>query len=286
MTAAVQTVANQSSSASAAPRHQAGIIATVCRLGGFLVWVVTGFGLVHALFRRHDARTKMQEITVYSVHRSFFLWALILTGFVAAGVVRGHPAAAGVLGWVYIAVLVYTFLTLLFDVSAGRFVLLTGAFASLWVVSKYFEDLKGTHTLSAVVGYLKHLHPVLSPGLASVVSWMLLGPWVCGLFYSFANGRKRFTPNEIDEWFLGEGSELTDRSGLKFRTRYRDLLEMLLGFGAGDVLAVDNSHNTIKRWENVLFLTFLWPRLDAVLHQRSAVVDNAREDPVEVESVK
>ena len=284
MTATIQTIADQSNSTT--PRHHAGILATAHRLGGFLAWVFTGFGLLPALLRRHNARTKMQEITVYSVHRSFFLWALILTGFVCAAVARGHPAAAGALGWIYVAVLVYTFLTLLFDVSAGRFFLWTGAFAFLWVLSKYFEDLKGTHTLSEVFRYLEHLHPILSPGFASVVSWMLLGPWLCGLFYSFANGRKRFTPNEIDEWFLGEGSELTDRSGLKFRTRYRDLLEMLLGFGAGDLLAVDNSHNVIKRWENVLFLAFVWPKLDAVLHQRSAVVDNAKEDPVEVENVK
>jgi hypothetical protein len=284
MTTTIQSVASQSNPAM--PRHETGVIATIGRLGGFLGWVLTGFGLVPALLRRHNAHTKMQEITVYSVHRSFYLWALIAAGFVSSAVVRGHPGAAGALGWLYIAVLVYTFLTLLFDVSAGRFVLCTGAFALLWIVSKYLEDLKGTHTLSTVVNYLKHLHPVLSPGLASVVSWMLLGPWICGLFYSFANGRKRFTPNEIDEWFLGEGSELTDRSGLKFRTRYRDLLEMVLGFGAGDLLAVDNNHNPIKRWENVLFLAFLWPKLDAVLHQRSAVVDNAREDPVEVENVR
>ena len=82
---------------------------------------------------------------------------------------------------------------------------------------------------------------------------------------------------------MGEGSELTDRSGLKFRTKWRDLLETLLGFGAGDLLAVDNNHNVIKRWENVLFLCFVWPRLDEVLHQRSAVVDNAIDDPVAVE---
>ena len=284
MTTVIQTISPPSNSQSR--QRGIGFAAAIRRSGAFLIWVFSGFGLLPALLRRHDARAKMQEITVYSVHRSFFLWALILTGFVSAAVVRGHAGAAGPLGWVYIGVLVYTFLTLLFDVSAARFLLWTGAFAFVWVVSRYFEDLKGAHTLSSVVAYLEHLHPALSPGLASVVSWMLLGPWICGLFYSFANGRKRFTPNEIDEWFMGEGSELTDRSGLKFRTKYRDLLEMLLGFGAGDLLAVDNSHNVIKRWENVLFLAFLWPRLDAVLHQRSAVVDNAREDPVEVEDVR
>ena len=35
-----------------------------------------------------------------------------------------------------------------------------------------------------------------------------------------------------------------------------------------------------------IFLLFVWRRLDEILHQRSAVVDNAPEDPVEVESVR
>ena len=60
------------------------------------------------------------------------------------------------------------------------------------------------------------------------------------------NGRKKFTPNEIGEFRFGEGSELTDRTGLRFRTRYRDVLETLLSFGGGDILAVDNHQNQIK----------------------------------------
>jgi hypothetical protein len=108
-------------------------------------------------------------------------------------------------------------------------------------------------------------------------------PWIGALFQTFTNGRKRFTPNEISEWYVGEGCELTDRSGLKFRTRYRDILESVLGFGAGDLIAYDNSHNVIKKYESVLFLAFLWHRLDEILHERSALVDNAPENPVEVE---
>jgi hypothetical protein len=37
--------------------------------------------------------------------------------------------------------------------------------------------------------------------------------------------------------------------------------------------------------ENILFLSFLWRRLDEILHQRAAIVDNAPETPVEVEQV-
>ena len=253
------------------------------RLAAFSAWLFTGFGLFPLLFRRRGHEHKAQEIVVYSVHRAFFLWALILIGFVGAWVVRGHPAAAGAFGWAYIGVMLYTFLALLFDVGLGSLLLWTGIFLFMWLGSRYLEDLKHLHVLSALFGYLRGLKPSLQPGFAVVVSWLLLVPWIGSLFHTFTNGRKRFTPNEIDERFIGEGSELTDRSGLKFRTKWRDLLETLLGFGAGDLLAVDNNHNVIKRWENVLFLVFVWPRLDEVLHQRAAVVDNPKEDPVEVE---
>jgi hypothetical protein len=247
------------------------------RAGAFAAWVLTGFGLLPLLWRGHSPHAKTQEMVVYTVHRAFFLWALIAAGFVGAAVVHHYPSSAGFLGWVYVWVMLYTFVTLLFDVGTARFFLWAGIFGFVWVVSKYFEELKNVPVLSPVLGHLRQLHPRLEPGFVTVMSWLLLGPWVGALVHSFTNGRKRFTPNEIGEWFLGDGSELTDRSGLKFRTRYRDLLETFLGLGSGDLLAVDGSGTVVKRWENVLFLYFIWKKLDEVLDQRSAVVDSAPE---------
>ncbi|MDB5331137.1 MAG: hypothetical protein JWP03_2288 [Phycisphaerales bacterium] len=254
------------------------------RLLQFVLWVVSGFGLLGLFGRRRHY--KVQEVVVYSMHRGFFLWALIFTGFVGAAVVHRWPGAAVAMGWVYVWVLVYTFLTVLFDVSMARVILWLGIFAFGWLASKYLEELKHWQVLSPVMVFLRGLRPALNPGFALVLSLFLTVPWVGALFASFTNGRKRITPNEIGEWFLGDGSELTDRSGLKFRTRYRDLLETWLGFGSGDLVALDNSHNVVKRWENILFLFFMWGRLDEILHQRSAVVDNAPDDPVEVEDAR
>ena len=47
-----------------------------------------------------SARFKVEEISVYCVHRSFFLWALILTGFVGAFAVHHHGRPL-LWGWVY-----------------------------------------------------------------------------------------------------------------------------------------------------------------------------------------
>jgi hypothetical protein len=35
-------------------------------------------------------------------------------------------------------------------------------------------------------------------------------------------------------------------------------LESFLGLGAGDLEAVDATHQVVKRWENILFLSFYW----------------------------
>jgi hypothetical protein len=259
------------------------------RLLAFAKWILGGFGLVDFIRRKRKLRFKLEEVAIYTVHRAFFLWALILVGFIAALAVRhGGSRVANpiVWGWIYVCVLVYTMLTLLFDLNTLRFLLWTGIVAFVWIVSKYLEDMKHLHVLSGVTHYLAGLHPRLDAGTASVISWLLLGPWIGALLHSFGRGRKVFSPNSIEEWYLGEGREITDRSGLKFRSRYRDVFETVLGLGCGDLEAVDGNGVVVKRWENILGLMFIWSRLDEILHQRSAVVDNAADDPVEVEAVR
>ena len=44
-------------------------------------------------------RGKMDEVTVYSAHPSFFLWLLIAVGFTASAIVARYPQEAGLLGW-------------------------------------------------------------------------------------------------------------------------------------------------------------------------------------------
>jgi len=256
----------------------AGLGRGVKKLFAFAWWLLTGFGLLTHLFGRKSARSRQEEIVIYCVPRSFFLWAIILTGFVASILVRLYPGTAVVWGWIYIWVLLYTFVTLLFDVNTFKFLLWAGIFTLVWLTSKYLEDVRDWYLLSGAFHHMRSLRPELNAGFASVISWLLLFPWIGGLFHSFSRGRKTFSPNSIEEWFLGEGREILDRSGLKFQSKYRDIFESILGLGAGDLEAVDASHQVVKRWESILFLFFVWKRLDAVLHQRAAVMETAALD--------
>ena len=223
-------------------------------------------------------RGNLDEVTVYSAHPSFFLWLLILVGFVSASIVSREPQWAGFFGWLYVWVLLYFFVTLLYDFSARKLALWALIFALIWLASKYVEDIKNVAVLSYVFDYLAVLQPKFDVGTATVLSWLLLLPWFGSLLHMALNGRKKFTPNEIGEFHFGEGSELTDRTGLRFRTKYRDVLETILTFGGGDLLAVDNHQNVIKRWDNIIGLFFLWNDLDRVLHQRAAVMEMGDEE--------
>ncbi|HEX3726519.1 MAG TPA: hypothetical protein VHV08_09770 [Pirellulales bacterium] len=223
-------------------------------------------------------RGNIDEVTVYSAHPSFFLWLLILVGFVSASVVHREPQWAGACGWIYVWVMLYFIVTLLYDFSARKLALWVLIFSLIWLASKYVEEIKDIMVLSTVFQYLATLQPKLDPGTAMVLSWLLLLPWFGSLLHMALNGRKRFTPNEIGEFHFGEGSELTDRSGLRFRTKYRDVLETILTFGGGDLIAVDNHQNVIKRWDNILGLFFLWNDLDRVLHQRAVMETDDTKD--------
>ena len=71
----------------------------VKRIFSFLGWLLTGFGLLGHL--RRTSRENSEEIVVYAVHQSFFLWALVLVGFVGAEFVR-HWGHAVIWGWLYV----------------------------------------------------------------------------------------------------------------------------------------------------------------------------------------
>src|SRR6478609_8358074 len=253
-------------------KRRRGIVrSTFVAVGQFAVAVAFA-PLVLIRGRRHA-----ESVVVYAAPPSFFLWLLILTGFVGAWAVNGQWLSPEVAGWIYVWVVVYFIVTLLFDLSTHKLFLWIGIFCLIWLLSKYVEHVRNIAVLGFVFSYLASLNPKLDPGTATVLSWILLLPWIGSLLYMVFNGRKQFTPNEIGEFHFGEGSELTDRSGLRFRTNYRDILETVLTFGGGDLLAVDNHQNVIKRWDNIIGLFFSWKDLDRILHQRSVVDEDSDE---------
>ncbi len=215
---------------------------------------------------------KVDEVVLYSAPPAFFLWVVIATGFLLhqlVPTVLGERAGA----WIFIGVLLYFLVAILYDLSLKKLLLCSLVLAVLWLFAKYMEGLKNIVILGTILNHFLALDPKFDHGTVLVICWLLLIPWVASIFEMCFNRKKKFSPNEIAEFHFGEGSELTDRTGLRFVTKYRDVLETLLGFGGGDLLAVDNHQVVIKRYENIVGLWFHWGRLDRILHQRATLLD-------------
>ena len=215
---------------------------------------------------------KPDEIVVYSAPPAFFLWVVITVGFLLGAVCPSIiTAEAG--AWIFIFTLVYFVLAILHDMSLKKLALVSLVVAVIWLFARYLENLHNVAIIGPVLRHFKALNPKYDHGSVSVLCWLLLIPWIISIFEMALNRKKQFSPNEIAEFHFGVGSELTDRSGLRFVTRYRDVLETLLGFGGGDLLAVDNHQAVIKRYENIVGLWFHWGKLDRILHQRATLLD-------------
>lgn len=221
---------------------------------------------------------KPDEIVVYSAPPAFFLWIVIATGFLLR-LVCPHIITPQAGAWIFIFTLIYFLLALLYDMSLKKLVLCSLVVAVLWLFARYMEGLHNIVILGWIMKYFASLNPQFDNGTVSVLCWLLLIPWVCSLFEMVFNRKKKFSPNEIAEFHFGEGSELTDRAGLRFVTKYRDVLETLLGFGGGDLIAVDNHQTVIKRYENIVGLWFHWGKLDRILHQRATLLDEDETKP-------
>ncbi len=169
------------------------------RIVGFIAWVFSGFGLIPAL-RKNGPHFADQEIIVYSVHRAFFLWPLVFTGFIGAWIVGSpwlvkHWTTAPVfMGWFYLWVLTYTLVSILFDISTWKFVLWAGIFLFIYILFRYVEVEKNVQILKPLADYMRLLRPELNHGFAVIMSWLLLIPWIGSLFSTFTNGRKALHP--------------------------------------------------------------------------------------------
>ncbi len=219
-------------------------------------------------------KTKIDEVVVYSAPPAFFLWIVIAMGFLLRLLVPTHILTEQAGAWIFIFTLIYFLLAILYDMSLKKLILCTLVVAVLWLFARYMESLHNIVILGAIMKYFAALDPKYDHGTVTVICWLLLIPWVSSLFEMAFNRKKKFSPNEIAEYHFGEGSELTDRTGLRFMTKYRDVLETLLGFGGGDLIAVDNQQRVIKRYENIIGLWFHWGKLDRILQQRATLVED------------
>lgn len=262
-------------------RYFSNALSTAIKL---FVWAIT-LGGYFPILRACKHGMNIEGELVFSVDPAFFVWPIIIAGFFGNIFVAHWPGTAVFWGWVWSMTLIYIFLAVLTNLNILKLVIWGFVFGFFLVLSKYIEALHHIPLLSPVFTHLRNLNPRLDTGIAALISWLLLIPWIGSIFHSVTCGCKKFTPNQIEELYAFEGSDMIDRGGLHFITRYNDLLESVLGVGSGDIIALDSTGKVQKEWHNILFLFFLWPRLQEILEQRVTTVDNSARDAANVQDV-
>lgn len=246
--------------------------------------IVTLNGYVPIL-RGSINNVNIEDELVFSVDPAFFVWPLITVGFIGSFFVRHWPSTSHFWGWVWASTLLYIFVAVLTNLNITKLVIWSFVFGFFVVLSKHLESLHHIPLLSAVFKHLAALNPNLDPGTVAFVGWLLLVLWIGAIAHAIMNGCKKFTPNQIMELHAVDGSDMLDRAGLHFITRYNDMLESVLGGGSGDIVAMDGQGNVVKEFHNILFLFFLWPRLEEILEQRVTTVDNSSSNAAQVSEV-
>jgi hypothetical protein len=224
-----------------------------------------------------------EESICYSVDTDFFIWAIMLVSFLAALLETHWTGTAVFCGWSWLIVGAYTLALVFGELNFWRLSFWVGTIALVYLIIRY--PLGWLGIVPGLSAWLSRLAPQANADMYVLAGIGFGYLFIRSLAKAFAQGRKTLTPNSIEEWHFGKGSEIQDRGGLRFKTDYRDLLETVLGFGAGDLLAYDRANRVVKRYSNVLFLFFKWPKLDRILHQRYAVVDNVAHDAINVHEV-
>jgi hypothetical protein len=97
-------------------------------------------------------RFKVEETICYSVHPSFYLWPLIIFGWIIGALIHYNPSHALGYSWMYIWILFYTTMMLMFDIGAIKLVV-ASAFLGLIIVSAKYSIRAYLQAFSAFAAY-------------------------------------------------------------------------------------------------------------------------------------
>ena len=97
---------------------------TLGTIWDFAIWVVTLGGFLTNIFRMSpNGQVKLEEITLYSVDPAFFIWPIIVFGFIGSFSTNHFPASAGFWGWVWVFTIIYIFIAILTNLNIGKLLL-------------------------------------------------------------------------------------------------------------------------------------------------------------------
>lgn len=215
--------------------------------------------------------TDPNRITIWQFPKAIFAWPLCFLSLLCLLLYN-----AGVnpewLAWVQFVTLVGILLALALDVDIHTLaifglVLLIGLFCGLWMTYAF-----GIAVFQNVYAFFRDLD--LQFNQQTAVLWFILGAmlFVYSLGRVLYDGRWTMTPNELQHQVLFRRRRAFARGAKTVEAEFPDLLEWVLGFGAGTLIILDSrSRQVINRIPNVLALSSKMAKMDRLLELREVV---------------
>lgn len=246
----------QSGASSGGGLAAAGAIAGVALFP--LIWLGRMF-----IFRVSE-RQGNQVATFTNFSSMVYVWPIVVVGYLCAAV-SNFGFSPAVLGWIWIATLVYVLIVLGTDINRNL-ALVWGLIAALiftggaLIHSKYSIPVLGW-----VYDWFAALNVGFNPGIAVAVSTILLITLVVVLIHALFDGRHEISSREVTHRRLMRTSESLPLTINRVRLDWPDMLEMVTLFGAGHLVVTDSHGREIMRIANIPFLWFYRDEVNRIL---------------------
>lgn len=200
----------------------------------------------------------LQEIKIYGHSTLLYWWPAWASGFVLALLNAGQekllPTAAGAqpssaLGLTYVAVLL---LLIVFTNVRLRGINSVVTLITLAFIAVLLAWFGWWDNIARMIPYL-HVH--MNTGFYLVFSSGLLIIWLMMFFVFDRLTYWRIRPGQMtEERLIGGGAETFDTNGLRFQKHSSDFFRVVLGLGAGDLMATaSGGRGTPIEIPNVIF---------------------------------
>jgi len=212
---------------------------------------------------KKEAGTPKVYFTSFST--LMYLWPIMVVGWVGCWLHGWEWISPPVMGWIWITIVLIVLLSIGSDTDRNKTIVILLVVALLWVCGLLLEEKKGIPILSHVYDFLAERNVQFDPGTASVLSLATFIILLLVIFLAWFDGRYEITTREITHKRLLRTSDSLPRAAKRIKRDWRDLTEVFLGLGAGDLIVLDTNKNIVMRIPNIPFLWFFRHDVDHIL---------------------
>lgn len=215
-----------------------------------------------------------------------YTWAVVLGGAAVIFLAGKGIISDGLSGW--LSLLAFFGYVLVYAKDINR----TGAVVIGLVLALFFTSAELVNVkydlpvLGPILDFFRSLGPVVNVGwwkaTASVVAIIIA---VYCLPWATLNGRHVLTSRTIERIRVGQDALQTPASGLSIAVEWKDLLEFVLGFGAGSIVFRDRNGRMVKQIPNILGLYFIWSFIEPLYQSTATREDDLDIDPAALEEM-